>query len=86
MKEKCPNCGGTGEIEHRCNLKNLTQVKLLSERSSPGSYECWKIEQCPKCLQFYSNVYQFDDGTGHDDKSERISAAEADRLCKEFGR
>ncbi len=67
VKIDCPDCGGTGKVEHTCQSYNMDRLKALSERQSQSGSESLCICKCRICGQLWKIRLQHSPGTGCDD-------------------
>ncbi len=68
--EECEYCKGTGKIKHKCRNLKYIQNHPLNQKFSSGPYseEGFLIKQCPTCNRVFGIRYQYDEGTGSDDR------------------
>lgn len=68
----CRHCNGTGQVECQCDDHQLRTVAdhpcNVSDHSSPYSSSGFVVKQCRDCGRVWGLEYQWDAGTGSDDK------------------
>lgn len=76
IREVCRNCSGRGYIERACCQRSYQDLEKIASPLNKEdwlhevgqSYQGYQVYRCRHCGALWGCRYQFDAGTGHDDR------------------